>query len=98
MISDTGIGISEKQQQQLFKAFGQADSSITRQYGGTGLGLVITQKLVREMKGSIDLVSSPNSGSTFWFTIKVEKNTRAPLETLPLERLAGRSILAYEVK
>lgn len=96
MISDTGIGISEKQQQQLFKAFGQADSSITRQYGGTGLGLVITQKLVREMKGSIDLVSTPSAGSTFWFTIEVEKNTRTPLATLPLERLSGRTVLAYE--
>jgi two-component system sensor histidine kinase BarA len=95
-ISDTGIGISEPQQEQLFKAFGQADSSITRQYGGTGLGLVITQKLVREMKGTIDLVSTPNAGSTFWFTIVIEKCTRTPLASLPLERLSKRSVLAYE--
>ncbi|TEW56954.1 two-component sensor histidine kinase BarA [Psychromonas sp. RZ22] len=96
IISDTGIGISENQQKQLFEAFGQADSSITRQYGGTGLGLVITQKLVHEMKGTIDLVSTPNIGSTFWFTIEVEKNTRTPLISLPLERLSGRVVLAYE--
>ena len=95
-ISDTGIGISEKQQRQLFKAFGQADSSITRQYGGTGLGLVITQKLVRQMYGTIDLTSSLDAGSTFWFIIEVAKNTRAPFTSLPLERLSGRSILVYE--
>lgn len=96
MISDTGIGISEKQQQQLFKAFGQADSSVTRQYGGTGLGLVITQKLVTEMQGGIDLVSSPDHGSTFWFTIQIEKNSHSPLEKLPLTQLKEQSILAYE--
>ncbi|WP_417696967.1 two-component sensor histidine kinase BarA [Psychromonas sp.] len=95
-ISDTGIGISKDQQEQLFKAFGQADSSITRQYGGTGLGLVITQKLVRQMKGAIDLTSTPNAGSTFWFTVVIEKSSRTPLTSLPLERLAERSVLAYE--
>jgi len=96
VISDTGIGISETQQKQLFKAFGQADSSITRQYGGTGLGLVITQKLVRQMKGSIDLSSTPNAGSVFWFTIEVEQNTRAMQTSLPLKRLLDRNILCYE--
>ena len=95
-ICDTGIGISEAQQQQLFKAFGQADSSITRQYGGTGLGLVITQKLVKQMKGSIGLISEPNVGSTFGFTIIVEKSNREPINTLPVERLLERNILVYE--
>lgn len=95
-ISDTGIGVSKEQQAQLFKAFGQADSSITRQYGGTGLGLVITQKLVREMNGEIDLISTPNAGSTFWFTIIIEKSQRAPLISLPLDKLVDRKVLAYE--
>ena len=57
---------------------------------------MITQKLVREMKGVIDLISTPNAGSTFWFTITVEKCTRTPLASLPLERLSKRSVLAYE--
>ncbi|HEY5714928.1 MAG TPA: two-component sensor histidine kinase BarA [Psychromonas sp.] len=96
MISDTGIGISEKQQAQLFKAFGQADTSITRQYGGTGLGLVITQKLVKEMQGSIDLISIPDQGSTFWFTIVIEKSNRAALNSLALERLQKQTVLVYE--
>lgn len=96
MISDTGIGISATQQEQLFKAFGQADSSVTRQYGGTGLGLVITKKLVTEMQGSIDFISAKNQGSTFWFTIEIEQNSHSPLERLPLDRLKGLSVLAYD--
>jgi len=95
-ITDTGIGISETQQKQLFKAFGQADSSITRQYGGTGLGLVITEKLVKQMKGEIDLTSTPNVGSSFWFTLVIEKSSRTALPALPVERLLKRSVLAYE--
>ena len=96
MISDTGIGISDKQKAQLFKAFGQADSSITRQYGGTGLGLVITQKLVKQMHGNIDLTSTPNQGSTFWFTMEIERNPHPPLNSLPLESLQQQSVLLYE--
>ena len=96
MISDTGIGISENQQAQLFKAFGQADTSITRQYGGTGLGLVITQKLVKEMQGSIDLISTPKQGSTFWFSIVIEKSSRGPLVDLALLSLQKQTVLVYE--
>ncbi|MCG6200121.1 two-component sensor histidine kinase BarA [Psychromonas antarctica] len=96
MISDSGIGISEKQQTHLFKAFGQADTSITRQYGGTGLGLVITQKLVKEMCGRIELKSVPTQGSTFWFTIEMEKNPHSPLVSLAIESLQQQSVLVYE--
>jgi two-component system sensor histidine kinase BarA len=96
VVTDTGIGISETQQKQIFKAFGQADSSITRQYGGTGLGLVITQKLVQQMNGTIDLASTLGEGSIFSFTINMEKNPREPLTSLPLRRLFGRTVLAYD--
>lgn len=68
-IQDTGIGIAELQQAQLFQAFRQADTSISRRHGGTGLGLVITQRLVREMGGDICFQSQLNQGSTFWFHV-----------------------------
>ena len=68
-VSDTGIGLSKEQQQRIFKDFGQADASITREYGGTGLGLVIVKGLIEQMGGEIGIESEPNQGSTFWFTV-----------------------------
>ncbi|MFT7422397.1 MAG: two-component system sensor histidine kinase BarA [Psychromonas sp.] len=96
MISDSGIGISKQQQAQLFKAFSQADTSITRQYGGTGLGLVITQKLVKEMQGRIELISIPEQGSTFGFTVVLEKSARAAFSNIALSRLEKQKILVFE--
>ncbi|WP_312074616.1 two-component sensor histidine kinase BarA [Atlantibacter sp.] len=93
-IRDTGIGIPERDQSRLFQAFRQADASISRRHGGTGLGLVITQRLVNEMGGEISFHSQPNRGSTFWFHINLDLNQNVVIDRQATENLAGRR-LAY---
>ncbi|RCR65973.1 response regulator [Larkinella punicea] len=78
-VQDTGIGIPADKVSRLFKAFSQVDSSTTRQYGGTGLGLVIARKLVQLMGGDILVRSEPGRGSTFSFTMKTRTGTKSPV-------------------
>lgn len=70
-VEDTGIGIDDKDRDRVFKPFSQIDVSLTRQYSGMGLGLAITQKIVRAMGGKLDFESQKAVGSTFWFEVPV---------------------------
>lgn len=73
-VIDSGVGINETNQKSLFEAFGQADNSITRLYGGTGLGLIIARRLAREMGGNVDFTTKHNQGSTFWASFQCDVN------------------------
>jgi adenylate cyclase len=83
-VADTGIGMTLQQMANLFQEFSQADSSITRKYGGTGLGLVISQRLSRMMGGSITVDSTPGAGTTFTVRLPaaIDKHPILPMRTL----------------
>ncbi len=70
-VTDTGIGVSLEEKEKMFKSFSQVDGSITRRYGGTGLGLYVTRQLIELMHGDISLESEKGKGSTFTFNIEV---------------------------
>ena len=95
-VRDTGIGLTEEQQLSLFHSFQQADSSTTRKYGGTGLGLVIAKRLSELMGGEVGVDSQLGAGSTFWFTARLGIGQGAPLHFMPRPDLRARRILLVD--
>ncbi|MGC9671443.1 response regulator [Planosporangium sp. 12N6] len=95
-VVDTGIGIPADRQAHLFEAFTQVDTSTTRRYGGTGLGLTISRQLVELMGGSIGLASTVGSGSRFHFTLPLPTAAGAPVEPQIPANLAGVRVLIVD--
>lgn len=88
-VQDTGIGLSPADVRTLFQAFSQADNSLSRQPGGTGLGLVISKRLIEQMGGEIGVDSTPGEGSQFWINLSLPK-AHDDAEEMPLQALLGR--------
>lgn len=96
-VHDSGIGIPENKQQQLFEAFTQVDSSTTRKYGGTGLGLQITKRLVELMGGEITVKSVEGKGSQFIFTVSAEPGKQTAAENVEATSTTTRPALETKI-
>ena len=95
-VSDTGVGIEAKAMPLIFQPFTQGDSSTTRKFGGTGLGLTISKQLVELMKGEIGVESSAGQGSMFWFNLPFQKQRGPEKPAVPVEDFSTVSVLIAE--
>ncbi|WP_462320422.1 PAS domain S-box protein [Halochromatium sp.] len=96
-VRDTGIGMTEAQQQRLFQPFAQGDSSTTRTHGGTGLGLVISRRLLEQMGGALRLASHPGQGSTFGFELSLPLSSQPASAPRHAETIhAGARVLVVD--
>jgi CheY-like chemotaxis protein len=95
-VRDTGIGLSDEAQTQIFKAFTQADSATTRKFGGSGLGLSIARQLVHLMGGEIGVNSQTGQGATFWFTARMAVAPHTSRAPIPVHNLQGLRVLVVD--
>ncbi len=95
-VRDTGIGLSAEQLGRLFQKFTQADTSTTREFGGTGLGLVISKKLAELMGGAVGVESEPGKGSTFWFTARLDRSAGQKRHLVLADGQQGKRVLVVD--
>ena len=96
LVSDTGVGIAPEKQRRIFTAYDQGDPSVSRRYGGTGLGLAVSAQLVKLMGGRIGVRSRPGQGSTFGFTAAFLRQEPERPSAKPPAALAGRTVLVVD--
>ncbi|MCW5700726.1 MAG: response regulator, partial [Rhodospirillales bacterium] len=96
-VKDTGIGMTPEASRRVFESFVQADGSTTRRFGGTGLGLTIAKRIIEVMQGEIGVESTPGAGSSFWFTVPLDRDVAATdgTPTIAEDARAGRVLVVH---